>query len=146
MTGYGNHARTKKATTIIGIDPGLNGAWAALRDGELLEVGDMPTIDSAVSPRQLYDTLVEYSPSLVVIEQVHAMPKNGSIAGFKLGRAFGVAEAACMFWPRTRPTSVSSQRLRNPPISVSSGPIAGRSSSPPRPRSMPSAPSRAARR
>ena len=87
--------------SIVGIDPGLNGAWAVVRDGELLGAGDMPTIDKAVAPLLLYNELTKFNPSLVVIEQVHAMPKNGSISGFKLGHAAGVALGACMFWPVT---------------------------------------------
>jgi crossover junction endodeoxyribonuclease RuvC len=80
---------------VIGIDPGKTGAIAlVMGDGALVDVFDMPVVGGLVSARLLCD--LEYWASVeyvtVVIEDVHAMPRNGSIGSFSLGRSKGIVE------------------------------------------------------
>lgn len=89
----------------IGIDPGLSGALALLSpDGELLAVADMPTAEAVkgrrrVSEAMLAQTLRDWMHVhriggmrvRAVIEQVHAMPKQGVSAMFSFGASYGAA-------------------------------------------------------
>lgn len=73
---------------IAGVDPGMTGAVSVFKDGELLRVEDMPTFDGRVDGLEIHAILggVDH----VYIENQHPMPKNGSIASFKLGTNYGV--------------------------------------------------------
>jgi crossover junction endodeoxyribonuclease RuvC len=107
---------SKEPTMIAvyaGIDPGLGGAIAFLdEDGHLLNVWDTPTMDvkKGKGHKRLYmvsemaDLLTHSQPGasfspkeirMVGIELIHAMPKNGSISGFRLGQGLGLWEMAC---------------------------------------------------
>ena len=83
---------------IIGIDPGQTGGVAAIdTDGQLLTYTRMPIIQHG--KRKLVDTAALHrlirpdQPSCVFcIEQVSAMPAQGSVSGFNFGRAAGAVE------------------------------------------------------
>lgn len=75
---------------IIGIDPGMTGALAVLDRGQLVAVVPMPTTSGQVSGAEIAEIVDAYAPHHVYIEDVHAMPQNGSISSFKLGYNFGV--------------------------------------------------------
>jgi crossover junction endodeoxyribonuclease RuvC len=85
---------------IIGIDPGKSGAVALLDDnGRLIEVADMPVVGPIISAALLseivhnwIDPLDPTNTGTAVIEDVHAMPKQGVSSSFSFGRALGVAE------------------------------------------------------
>lgn len=92
---------------IVGIDPGNSGAVAALSpDGVLVDVGDMPVVDGFVNGALLRELLVDLAGgmvvSLVVIEKVAAMPKQGVSSTFKFGAAYGTAGGvvAGLGWPQ----------------------------------------------
>ncbi|MET3409498.1 hypothetical protein [Methylobacterium sp. 1030] len=87
---------TEPQPCIAAIDPGLTGAIAFLFPGEVgqVTVEDMPLAGGEIDSGRLRRRIVQMAPTIVVIEQVHAMPKNGSIASFKLGMAYGAARAA----------------------------------------------------
>jgi len=79
---------------ILAIDPGLSGAFALLgEDGSLCLVDDLPTCGDDKQRRidavSLADTLSQFSFASGVVEQVHAMPKNGVASMFRFGQAFG---------------------------------------------------------
>lgn len=89
----------------IGIDPGLSGAVAALRDGAEPRVEDMPTVAKGagsvkreVDPAGLVALLREMVPAgeavAVALERVNAMPGQGVSSVFSLGDSFGCARAA----------------------------------------------------
>lgn len=91
---------------IVGIDPGIAGAVAWLRrsgDGvELLHVEDMPLNQlRGVSGPLLASAFNDWRPTLVFVESVHSMPKQGVKSTFTFGVGFGkvlgVLEAAG--WP-----------------------------------------------
>jgi crossover junction endodeoxyribonuclease RuvC len=90
----------------VGIDPGLNGAIAALdiENGELL-VYDMPTLEvkrnnklkREVSPHGLVDIfgpcdIPVSKVQAVVLERVGAMPGQGVTSVFSFGRSVGIVE------------------------------------------------------
>lgn len=89
---------------VVGIDPGLSGAISCPQRGILV---DMPTIQLKATKRevdfaglaailhQIQGVNGQILPVHVFVENVHAMPKNGSIGGFKLGTAFGAILGAC---------------------------------------------------
>lgn len=92
----------------IGIDPGAeSGAIACFVDGELLDVIDMPCADKVISPKLLVDALKEFALAgfddrpTVIVERVHAMPKQGVSSSFKFGRSLGAIEGcvAGLGWP-----------------------------------------------
>lgn len=80
----------------IGVDPGMKGAIAVLDDfGKLVVVHDMPCTDKGVSA-QLLAHLEDWRDTdfygVVVIEDVHSMPKQGVASSFGFGRSKGVVE------------------------------------------------------
>jgi crossover junction endodeoxyribonuclease RuvC len=86
--------------TIIGIDPGITGAIAILRD-EALEVLDIPTVrrnekTNQVDPRGLAAVfravLSAHGPVHTIIEQVHSMPGQGVSSMFSMGMTCGIIE------------------------------------------------------
>ncbi len=75
---------------IAGIDPGLTGGLALVDgNGGLREVVSMPVIASEIQPRIVHEILMTWMPDLVVIEEVHSMPKQGIASTFKFGKGFG---------------------------------------------------------
>jgi crossover junction endodeoxyribonuclease RuvC len=85
---------------IVGVDPGKTGAVALLDStGQLVTVADMPVIWKIVSPALLaeivhnwIDPFTDPPYGTAVIEDVHAMPKQGVSSVFSFGRALGVTE------------------------------------------------------
>lgn len=86
---------------FIGIDPGLEGAIAVLIDGQSPQVIDVPVVSvgkkkdyqpvSMTMLLQPYQTIAQ-AKVMVGLEYVHAMPKNGSIGNFSMGRSSGLWE------------------------------------------------------
>lgn len=76
---------------IMGIDPGLGGAVAFYfpSDPSRVSVEDMPLAGGEVSAVLLAELIVNYQPSLAVIERVSAMPGQGVVSMFNFGRAYG---------------------------------------------------------
>ena len=87
---------------IIGIDPGIKGAICILKDGNILDVFDMPIMPvgkknkSQVNGSQIYNEIQkailneDKKDIKVVIEQVSAMPGQGVTSMFNFGQSFGV--------------------------------------------------------
>jgi hypothetical protein len=100
---------------VIGIDPGLDGGVAVLHEQEGktgAAVAVMPTRPGPNGRRQvnagaLYAWLRSFSegrahpPDLVVFEQVHSKPTDGSTSAFTFGKATGKALAVfeVLGWP-----------------------------------------------
>ncbi|MDA8110245.1 MAG: crossover junction endodeoxyribonuclease [Betaproteobacteria bacterium] len=87
---------------LIGVDPGLSGALAALDRNGLRGVADMPTmaagkgtgkVKAQVNPAALAELLREWCDPqdavLAVLERVGAMPGQGVASVFSLGDSFG---------------------------------------------------------
>lgn len=78
---------------IVGIDPGKTGALALVApDGELVDICDMPIAGKQVVPTLLDDWFTDIAPiePLVVLEAVHAMPRQGVASSFNFGVSYGV--------------------------------------------------------
>ena len=87
---------------IIGIDPGIKGAICILKDGEILDVFDMPTMPvgkknkSHINGSQIFNEIQkaiinqDKKEIKVVIEQVSAMPGQGVTSMFNFGQSFGI--------------------------------------------------------
>lgn len=92
---------------ILGIDPGLSGSWAILRQssGELVHAEDMPIAGTGaqrmVSAPLLAASLKRYDITEAIIERVAARPGQGVSSMFRFGRAVGVVEGVlgCMGIP-----------------------------------------------
>jgi crossover junction endodeoxyribonuclease RuvC len=70
----------------IGLDPGLKGAYAIIRKGDLQACGDFdkPTIIS------LFNAIAHMPEGAICcLEKVHAMPKQGSVSMFTFGENYG---------------------------------------------------------
>jgi crossover junction endodeoxyribonuclease RuvC len=85
---------------ITGVDPGAKGGLATIvrETGKLLRHMRMPTtlhrgkvrVDAAA-----LSSFIDYS-DMVIIEAVHAMPRQGVSSSFQFGRMFGAVEAAAL--------------------------------------------------
>jgi crossover junction endodeoxyribonuclease RuvC len=90
-----------RARISIGIDPGLSGGIAAINAGslEVLEIMDTPVITS--EGKRLYDIvgmadiirhLSHFGDAVVILEQAQAMPGQGAVSTFSIGRSLGLWE------------------------------------------------------
>ena len=90
---------------IIGIDPGLSGAIAVLDNNKVLKIYDMPVmaegkknkrqLNSAQLVKLLKDSINETEETVVVVEQVNAMPGQGVTSMFNFGQTFGAIKGIC---------------------------------------------------
>ena len=90
---------------IIGIDPGLSGAIAILEDSKIKELFDMPVmpdgkknkrqLNSALLVKLLKDNIKSLENTVMVVEQVNAMPGQGVTSMFNFGQTFGAIKGIC---------------------------------------------------
>ena len=90
---------------IIGIDPGLSGAIAILKDSKVLNLFDMPVMSEGkknkrqLNSAQLVNIIKENTDKndeiAVVVEQVNAMPGQGVTSMFNFGQTFGAIKGVC---------------------------------------------------
>lgn len=97
---------------IIGVDCGITGAIAAVRDGvELLVLEDMPTtsegkgtkvsraVDGAGFSQIIKEIIRLYASEYIcsVVEKTSSMPGQGSSSTFSMGHSRGVIEGALQY-------------------------------------------------
>ena len=90
---------------IIGIDPGLSGAIAILEDNKIKELFDMPVmpdgkknkrqLNSALLVKLIKDNIEILENTIMVVEQVNAMPGQGVTSMFNFGQTFGAIKGIC---------------------------------------------------
>ena len=88
---------------IIGIDPGLSGGIAILKNNKIEDMFDMPVMpEGKKNKRQLNSAqlvnLLKNSideETIVVVEQVNAMPGQGVTSMFNFGQTFGAIKGIC---------------------------------------------------
>ena len=90
---------------IIGIDPGLSGAIAVLHNKKVINMYDMPVMaEGKKNKRQLNssqlvniikENINEDEDTIVVVEQVNAMPGQGVTSMFNFGQTFGAIKGVC---------------------------------------------------
>ena len=83
---------------IFGIDPGIAGAIAIL-DEKKIDVIDLPTmsegkknknnLNSAHLSQFISNNIIDINKTVVVVEQVNAMPGQGVTSMFNFGQTFG---------------------------------------------------------
>jgi hypothetical protein len=78
---------------ILGIDPGASGAISFYFPNypDRISVEDTPVVAGEVDGAALARRIAQMGPTLAIIEQVGAMPKQGVSSTFKFGVAYGVA-------------------------------------------------------
>ncbi|QKS29534.1 MAG: hypothetical protein HT579_11845 [Candidatus Accumulibacter similis] len=80
---------------VVGIDPGLSGAIAALtREGAIVALADTPVLHVAGSRRVLSLAALSHllrgiDPSRALLERQSARPGEGVVSSFTTGRGFG---------------------------------------------------------
>jgi Holliday junction resolvasome RuvABC endonuclease subunit len=80
---------------IVGIDPGNNGGIALLHGDRLIYADHLPIVGKTLSGHLLNNWFADIepdTPTMVVVEQVHAMPKQGVSSTFNFGKAVGIIE------------------------------------------------------
>ena len=89
---------------IIGIDPGLSGAIAIFEDNKVKNIFDIPVMTEGkknkrqLNSAQLVKLLKENindDETVVVVEQVNAMPGQGVTSMFNFGQTFGAIKGVC---------------------------------------------------
>ena len=92
---------------IIGIDPGISGAICFFKNGEVVDIIDMPCMADGkknkrqINSQQVYNEIsqrilnIPKKEIIVVIEQVSAMPGQGVTSMFNFGQSFGVLKGIC---------------------------------------------------
>ena len=88
---------------IIGIDPGLSGGIAVLENNKVLDIFDMPVMSEGkknkrqLNSAQLVNLLKQNidEETIVVVEQVNAMPGQGVTSMFNFGQTFGAIKGIC---------------------------------------------------
>ena len=90
---------------IIGIDPGLSGAIAVLKNNKVLNIFDIPVmsegkknkrqLNSALLVNLLKENIENDEEVVVVVEQVNAMPGQGVTSMFNFGQTFGALKGIC---------------------------------------------------
>ena len=84
---------------IFGIDPGIAGAIAILDEKKIVDVIDLPTmsegkknkkqLNSAHLSQYISKNIIDINKTVVVVEQVNAMPGQGVTSMFNFGQTFG---------------------------------------------------------
>lgn len=80
---------------MLGVDPGLNGAWAIFSTTcGLVAAGDLPSSGAGAKrciEGSLFADILDGYPSIraAAVEDVHAMPKQGVSSSFRFGQATG---------------------------------------------------------
>ena len=90
---------------VIGIDPGLSGAIAILENNKVLNLYDMPVmsegkknkkqLNSAHLSQYISSNIIDINKTVVVVEQVNAMPGQGVTSMFNFGQTFGAIKGIC---------------------------------------------------
>ena len=90
---------------IIGIDPGISGAIAVMHGKKVVNMYDMPVMaEGKKNKRQLNssqlvniikENIHEDEETIVVVEQVNAMPGQGVTSMFNFGQTFGSIKGIC---------------------------------------------------
>lgn len=78
----------------IGIDPGLHGGLAGVNESSVI-LEPMPVSGGEIDAHGVCVWLDGVHASLVCIEKVHAMPKQGVASTFKFGKGYGTILGVC---------------------------------------------------
>ena len=81
--------------TVIGIDPGKNGAMVAMKDDGSIQPLIMPIVANEYDIQTISEWLrsfmiTDYKPLYICMEKVHAMPGQGTVSMFNFGFGYGL--------------------------------------------------------
>ncbi len=77
------------ASPLLGIDPGISGAWGLIWPDGGTTAGDLPIVAGDVDAAGFATFVRSVAPFAAVVEAVHSMPKQGVASTFRFGRAHG---------------------------------------------------------
>ena len=77
---------------ILGCDPGINGGFAYVSDGEIIETLRTPKIGNELDIKSIANFIDKYDVDLVVVEDVHAIYGSSATSTFNFGRNLGIIE------------------------------------------------------
>ena len=88
---------------VVGIDPGISGAFALCVDGTIVDVRDMVTIPEIISGKarnrpnpslmaDLFDEWQKAGPFCAYIEKVQSIRGEGAVGAFAFGKGAGMIE------------------------------------------------------
>ena len=90
---------------IIGIDPGIQGALAILDNEKVIDIVDLPVMSEGKKNKKqlngaylsdyLKKHILNIENTVVVVEQVNAMPGQGVTSMFNFGQTFGAIKGIC---------------------------------------------------
>ena len=90
---------------IIGRDPGIQGALAILDNEKVIDIVDLPVMSEGKKNKKqlngaylsdyLKKHILNIENTVVVVEQVNAMPGQGVTSMFNFGQTFGVIKGIC---------------------------------------------------
>jgi Holliday junction resolvasome RuvABC endonuclease subunit len=76
---------------VLGVDPGVSGAYALLGSNGLAAiVDDLPVVNRQVDAAEWRRVIERLKPDMAVVEIVHSMPGQGVASTFKFGMAAGL--------------------------------------------------------
>jgi Holliday junction resolvasome RuvABC endonuclease subunit len=76
---------------VLGVDPGVTGAYALLSSGGAVPVvDDLPVVGNQINAGEWRRVLTRLTPDAAVVELVHSMPKQGVASTFRFGMACGI--------------------------------------------------------
>jgi crossover junction endodeoxyribonuclease RuvC len=76
--------------TLVGIDPGMSGGIAIIRDGDVTSLFPMPVIDKGMNAKAIRDII--HVADFVIMEKASAMPKQGVTGVFHFGEGYGMLQ------------------------------------------------------
>jgi len=79
--------------TVLGVDPGLSGAFVLMEDNELLEYSLMPLENKEISFKGVLQILHDYQPDHIYLERAVSFGM-GTKSAFNYGRGFAAIEIA----------------------------------------------------
>ena len=74
---------------VLGIDPGLSGAWAALWPSGAIAAGDLPIAGNEIAAPELARLVRSLRPYAAIVETVGAMPGQGLSSTWRFAQATG---------------------------------------------------------
>lgn len=80
---------------IIGIDPGLSGGIAYISPTGGHDARPMPLAGNEIDGHEIAAQIKAVMPDVVILEKVHAMPKQGVSSTFKFGMGYGIVIGVC---------------------------------------------------
>lgn len=83
---------------ILGIDPGLSGGLCIIENDNIYDLRPMP-IYELKNKKALHTAnlkLIINEADIIIIEDVHAMPKQGVTSSFNFGKGFGIIQGICI--------------------------------------------------